>query len=109
MPEISTFFRHCPSCGRRFEIRLTKKELEKEESEVIVPNAPRAWGSRGWTMGIELRENEPVLIDIKEFNYSYMCKHCGHQWAELHEKETRKPVPEGYPQEWRDESQGPTL
>jgi DNA-directed RNA polymerase subunit RPC12/RpoP len=103
MSGIVTFFRHCPSCGRRFEIRLVKKELEKENSRVIVPNSPRAWGSRGGTAGIELREDEPLLIDVKEFNYSYRCGHCGHEWSEIHRKEKTKSAPDDYPKEWRTE------
>jgi transcription elongation factor Elf1 len=103
MPELGTFFRHCPSCGRRFEIRIMKKELEREDSKVIVPNAPRAWGSHGGTAGIELREDEPVLVDRKEFSYTYKCMHCGHQWSEVREKESEKSVPKDYPQEWSQE------
>jgi hypothetical protein len=80
---------------------LVKKEMEKEDSRVAVPNSPRAWGSRGGTVGVELRENEPVLVDIGEFNYSYRCKHCGHEWFEVRRKENVKSVPDNYPQEWR--------
>jgi hypothetical protein len=83
---------------------LVKKELEKEDSKVVVPNSPRAWGSRGGTAGIELRENEPVLIDVKEFNYSYRRRHCGHEWSEVRRKKNVKSVPDDYPQEWRTEN-----
>jgi DNA-directed RNA polymerase subunit RPC12/RpoP len=91
MSEIRVFFRHCPSCGRRFHIKLIEKKdvasetmtekmtpLETEmQSGLIHPNP--------WVL--PLTEGEPVIVDIEKFQYTYKCTHCGHQWSEFHEKE----------------------
>jgi hypothetical protein len=37
-----------------------------------------------------------VVVEEQEFNYTYMCKHCGHQWMETHRKTGVEPSPEGY-------------
>ena len=78
MPEITTFFRHCPSCGRRFEIRLVGKKLVDEkqvrQTQFYHSNVPYY---------NELTETMPLTIDIKEFQYAYKCRHCGHQWVEI--------------------------
>jgi hypothetical protein len=29
-----------------------------------------------------LEENVPVTVHIEDFQYSYRCKHCGHEWTE---------------------------
>ena len=37
MSEVKTFFRHCPSCGRRFHIRVVSKQLlqmDREDEEI---------------------------------------------------------------------------
>jgi uncharacterized Zn finger protein len=36
---------------------------------------------------VVVEEDVPVTVDIKEFQYTYKCKHCGHVWSETHEKE----------------------
>jgi predicted nucleic acid-binding Zn ribbon protein len=100
---VSTFFRHCPNCGKRFEIRLVSKKLvddRKTEQEVkqaaLVPGGliggatsgeGRAFGMGGVTY---VEENVPLTIDVEDFNYTYRCKHCGHAWTELHEKESKE-------------------
>ena len=101
MSEIKTFFRTCPACGKRFEIRLKEKKLvEKERIERTEPvrkdylsNA----GSTGlvsgagipapWPGSVVVAESEPTVIDMEEFQYSYKCKHCGHEWLERHVEE----------------------
>ena len=80
----STFFRYCPSCGRRFEVRLVGKKLveEEEESErrtVLSPLSPYYY---------EVGEDAPLVVDFKEFLYAYRCKHCGHQWSEIRGQRT---------------------
>lgn len=29
-----------------------------------------------------VEEGGPMIFDIKEFQYTYKCKHCGHEWTE---------------------------
>jgi len=43
-----------------------------------------------------LTEDTPVVIDIEEFQYTYRCKHCGHEWSEVHETEHKFDAPKGY-------------
>jgi predicted RNA-binding Zn-ribbon protein involved in translation (DUF1610 family) len=103
LSEVSTFFRHCPNCGKRFEIRLVSKKLvddRKTEQEIkqaaLVPGGQiggaslgtgRAFGMGGVTY---VEENIPLTIDVEDFDYTYKCKHCGHVWTELHEKESKE-------------------
>jgi len=79
MSEIATVFRHCPSCGRRFEIRLIGKKMVDERRV--------AEGRQFYHSDVlyysELAENVPLTVDVKEFQYAYRCKHCGHQWVEI--------------------------
>jgi len=34
-----------------------------------------------------MEEGAPMLFVEEEFEYSYRCKHCGHEWSEIHDKE----------------------
>jgi DNA-directed RNA polymerase subunit RPC12/RpoP len=103
MSGFVTFFRHCPYCGRRFEIRLVSKK-EATESDVVETEPPSiadgAALARGWygsiTGGRAVMEGtSPMLFMDEEFQYSYKCKHCGHEWSEVHETEKETKV-EGY-------------
>jgi DNA-directed RNA polymerase subunit RPC12/RpoP len=87
MSEIETFFRRCPNCGKRFEIRLTGKKLVDSED---IPESKPVLGdyfSGGPDSYLELNETEPTYVGVEKFQYAYKCKHCGHQWVEIKEKE----------------------
>lgn len=79
MSEVRTFFRHCPYCKRRFEIRLVGKKLvgtkadetETAEYTTIAPGVPMV-----------LESDVPLIHGVEDFSYTYKCKHCGHQWSE---------------------------
>jgi len=83
LAEVRTFFRRCPSCGRRFEIRLVNKKLmgseqlesKMEQGTLASVSAP-----------VVLESEVPVLVEVDDFRYTYRCKHCGHQWSEEHFK-----------------------
>ena len=102
MSGVRTFFRHCPSCGRRFEIRLvSKKEVDSEsipETEEHVADASLLGMPRATPMvePIALGEGAPVIVDVEEFQYTYRCKHCGHEWSEVHKTEREYDAPKGY-------------
>jgi hypothetical protein len=87
MSGIRTLFRSCPSCGKRFEIRLIGKKLVK--SETIKENVPVSHDYFGGYDGsfLLVGETEPVIVDVEEFEYKYKCKHCGHEWTEEKEEE----------------------
>jgi hypothetical protein len=89
MSEVETFFRFCPSCGRRFHIKLVSKKLvdtkrETTEQSEVMPGGlnPMAVGFRGSMLPLVVEENVPVTVEVEDFEYSYKCKHCGHQWTE---------------------------
>lgn len=104
MSDIRTFFRHCPSCGRRFEIRLVKKEaVDSEESNEKLPRPVKPLMARAMTPALPTRaaptllSNEvPSIVDIEDFQYTYRCKHCGHEWSEVHETKSSVDIPDGY-------------
>jgi hypothetical protein len=118
MPDITTFYRHCPSCGRRFEIRLVSKEPLHSESfdekgkhakgslstrdvaalagSLSSPGGNSGSPSRPYGPGTIVQEDEPSIVDVEEFQYNYKCKHCDHQWSEVHETDRRMNEPKGY-------------
>ena len=95
MSAIRTFFRHCPSCGRRFEIRLETKKLLKEErvTTVLSPTESNvrdeliAGPGTGAAPPLMVGAGKPIVVDVDSFQYTYKCKHCGHEWFEVHEEE----------------------
>ena len=95
MSEIRTFFRFCPECGRRFHIKLVSKKLvgverESEERRQAFPvGIPANEPSAGSPVIVEETEG-PMTIDIEEFQYTYRCKHCGHEWTEKHLEEEKE-------------------
>jgi hypothetical protein len=99
MSEVRTFFRHCPACGRRFEIRVVRKEPEKNHSyeSEMPPSVVDVAGGRPLTPLVLSQEaDKPVIVEEKKLGYTYMCKHCGHQWTEIHDEVHVEAPPEGY-------------
>lgn len=94
MSSVRTFFRHCPSCGRRFEVRLVRKKSVGEED--IPETLRKAAGGYINPAPALMTEDKPVVVDIEEFQYTYRCQHCGHEWTEAHETERTFDVPKGY-------------
>jgi DNA-directed RNA polymerase subunit RPC12/RpoP len=95
MPDTKTFFRHCPACGRRFEIRLESKKLIRSES-YVEPAEKTPVDPADLTFRVILDEEVPTVVNVEEFQYTYKCKHCGHEWSEVHEKHDDEPAPKGY-------------
>jgi len=85
---VSTvFYRHCPGCGRRFHIELVSKKLAKVDRtsrpKKIVTNLVGGGLAYAASPAVfVVQEGDPTVIDIEEFQYTYKCKHCGHEWAE---------------------------
>lgn len=99
------FFRHCPGCGRRFHIKLEDKKLAHYEKKIIPtkraispgaytrPNAATGKWQAGYTpptIGTVLIEGKPIILEEKDFEYTYRCGHCGHEWTEHHQEERRE-------------------
>ncbi|HVP22362.1 MAG TPA: hypothetical protein VMS77_00455 [Conexivisphaerales archaeon] len=93
MSEIKTFFRHCPACGRRFEIRLVRKEPLETRRETYRRTLPLDSGALGEVETV-VEEEVPNTISVTDFRYVYRCKHCGHQWAEVNDTEDEGEPPE---------------
>ena len=100
MSEVREFFRHCPACGKRFHIKLVGEKLMNERRDTehveqgMASPIPMGYGASPMgamgSMGmVVVEENVPLVIDVKDFQYTYKCKHCGHVWAEMHEREDR--------------------
>jgi transcription elongation factor Elf1 len=93
---IETIFRHCPSCGRRFEIQIVGKKKDADEFSTWTAHgsAPMAstrpvgvQGRNPAAFQILDQETQPTLVDAVEFTYTYRCKHCGHTWTEVREED----------------------
>lgn len=73
---------------------MSKKRVGEEtslEKEEVIRGVPRQ------PIGpLVLKEGETALVDVEEFEYRYKCKHCGHSWSEVREKEHLAMKPEGY-------------
>ena len=119
--EVRTFFRHCPACGHRFEVRLVGKKLEDENirEEKSTPPALSIGGfaagqgiyAIGHPAGFKVLEEStrPTAIDARDFDYTYKCGHCGHIWHELGPVDSEVSLPEGGEDELVGEStDGPT-
>ncbi len=86
------FFRHCPGCGRRFHIKLVDKKMIHLDRE-SQPGEPGRLGLGQFRASLVLLVHEssrPIIVDIEEFQYSYKCKHCGHEWSEKHVEKHRE-------------------
>jgi hypothetical protein len=35
-----------------------------------------------------MEEGVPTVVLEEEFQYMYGCKHCGHEWSEVHDRVT---------------------
>jgi peptide subunit release factor 1 (eRF1) len=102
VPGVETFFRHCPACGRRFEIRLVSKEMVDDEGELEEPKELPPVGVISWrrSPGAILSTDTvnvlPELREREEIRYDYKCKHCGHEWSETRMRTTREKTPPDY-------------
>ncbi|HEX4920113.1 MAG TPA: hypothetical protein VFV92_05170 [Candidatus Bathyarchaeia archaeon] len=88
------FFRHCPECGRRFHVKLERREMtsidRKPGPSMNHVREPRTDGVHGLHVPVTVHDERPVILDIEEFQYHYKCKHCGHEWTEHHHEEHRE-------------------
>ncbi len=90
------FFRHCPGCGRRFHIKLESKKLvdvkrTSRPTRVVtgIRGGPSLRGASPQQVFL-VQEGRPMIVDVEDFQYTYKCKHCGHEWSEKHVKEQRE-------------------
>jgi DNA-directed RNA polymerase subunit RPC12/RpoP len=86
------FFRHCPGCGRRFHIKLVDKKMINLDRQSTPGNTGPVGISqfRGFPVLVVQESIRPIIVDVEEFQYSYKCSHCGHEWSEKHFEEQRE-------------------
>jgi len=99
-------FRRCPSCGRRFEVKLAAINEVERETESDQTNKPTG-GSPKWAVGSQIRGRQgatggptPVgteyIESSKKVAYTYRCEHCGHEWSDEKVESTESRSPAGY-------------
>jgi len=76
-----TLFRHCPLCGRKFEVRIVARRPASE-------SRPKGAGQsidfhHIGPVRTPVSMESPTVVSLEEFEYSYRCKHCGHEWTEI--------------------------
>lgn len=102
MSAISTFFRHCPSCGHRFEIRLVSKKEVGDETKAVKLKEYTLSRSEVRESVLTLEADHPVTFEVpgieevEEFRYRYQCKRCNHEWFEERFKGVEGPVSRDY-------------
>jgi hypothetical protein len=94
MSEIKAFLRSCPSCGQRFHVRLVGEKLVGTAAGVATIEP--AGGSRGGRTEAEASSSTQLIVEEDECQYSYKCKHCGHEWSEVHMIESKGTKPRNY-------------
>jgi hypothetical protein len=89
---MTEFFRHCPGCGRRFHIKVESKKMVHMDRESVGDDsgAVRVSQAPGSPLLLVQETGRPTVVDVEEFQYTYKCKHCGHEWSEKHLKEHRE-------------------
>jgi hypothetical protein len=108
MPGIGTFFRYCPSCGKRFHVKLVGEkllgeELVGEEIRTGVPaelhhavlNINSISSSRRDESGVARplgAGGDQTFSGSEMFQYSFRCQHCGHGWTEEHSENLKAKV-----------------
>ncbi|MGD0395697.1 MAG: hypothetical protein ABSB26_02145 [Nitrososphaerales archaeon] len=101
MSRLGTLVRTCPSCGHRFHVKLTdervlsdKRTTEPVGKDGMMINTGASSGIWGYPRGKVwsltpggAHEKETFTTVRKEFEDSFTCGHCGHQWSEKHTEE----------------------
>ena len=73
---------------------MSKTKVGEDETIVKYDKVPsgteeEAWLAQpgmvrpGWAV---LDESIPAVVSAEDFRYRYRCRHCGHEWSEVHEK-----------------------
>ena len=91
---MSTFFKKCPNCGKRFEVEHTVETVEKKEE--LLPEERTVFPVAGIASaypipvaeppGLTTKVKEEEIVEDDIYTETYKCKHCGHVWTEQREK-----------------------
>lgn len=86
---MKEFLRECPSCGRRFVLRVLSKNLVDRQSGTerivhdIVSVAPDGPGGAHLYAPPNAATVEEVPIQRETFDVALECRHCHHKWTEV--------------------------
>jgi hypothetical protein len=94
---VRTLFRHCPSCGHRFRIRLVSKSGIGDEGVNNPSDYATDW--EWWNENDVQLHTEHItdvnafipVVEVKAIEYNYVCKRCGHKWSEKATKTIKMP------------------
>jgi hypothetical protein len=76
---------------------VSKKEVDSESLDEDEEKSPTAViRSSLLVTPTMMQEDAPVIVDIEDFQYTYRCKHCGHEWSEIQKTERKYDAPKGY-------------
>ena len=77
-------------------MKLVDKRLVKDNLRVVTVDRERSpspgfggFGGLAANGPLLVGEDIPLTVDVKDFQYDYKCKHCGHVWSEKHEADQR--------------------
>jgi hypothetical protein len=85
---MKELLRKCPSCGRRFVLKIDSKKLVdvQHSTERLIrdfstyPFSRQQSGAvQGW---VDVKTTEDVPIELDEYEVTYDCRHCHHTWTE---------------------------
>ena len=85
---MPTFFKKCPSCGRRFGVRMVAKTEGGDEVERSRPSyaagaqmGPRAGSPHAIDSGV-VQSDSTTTVEKAVHVETFECTKCGHQWNE---------------------------
>ncbi|MGD0319757.1 MAG: hypothetical protein ABSB56_08680 [Nitrososphaerales archaeon] len=81
MSGINEFLRICPSCGKRFHVKLVGEKL------VGVDIGERTTETLGMAYRVGgIANSSQSTVEDDAYRYSYKCSGCGHEWSEKSNK-----------------------
>ena len=108
MSKHGVSLRACPSCGHRFNVKFVGEKLlsdkvtmepVQKDGMMVNTGVSTGWGYGGggaprgkvWSLvpGGD-QEKGRFATERKEFEDSFKCGRCGHQWSERREEETER-------------------
>ncbi len=70
-----------------------------ERQEPSTSQAAMSAMADGFVTPSLLREGKPTLVEVDDFQCTYRCNHCGHEWNEIRKAESQVNRPEGSTQD----------
>jgi hypothetical protein len=95
MVSFGLLLRECPSCKRRFGVKLLSQKIADSQEELPGSEMPKPhWAGDNGSLaanptalsGAPLVPNPGVERVVRQYTIlkTYQCKNCGHEWSEKH-------------------------